>query len=173
MIFTSGRLSHGVWQQIVQVPLDSVLFPISTYLLNVLKKIKIDLSSGSWWFSLELRQLRLRNKIKALYLYDLHTEEHMILYRKGTVSIADQYCLTTTIDNRWEVGGCLSDSQCVPEFKFGFSSDHVHVFKFVAESPRCGPEVAMVSTFLKSYLTSLLFAGIWIQMTKLVTVFAL
>ena len=70
----------------------------------------------------------------------------MILYRKGTVSIADQYCLTTTIDNRWEVGECLSVSQCVPEFKFGFSSDHVHVFKFVAESPRCGPEVAMVSS---------------------------
>ena len=97
----------------------------------------------------------------------------MILYRKGTVSIADQYCLTTTIDNRWEVGECLSVSQCVPEFKFGFSSDHVHVFKFVAESPRCGPEVAMVSTFSKSHLTFLLFAGIWIQMTKLVTVFAL
>ena len=95
----------------MQVPLDSVLFPISTYLLNVLKKIKIDLSSGSWWFSLELRQLRLRNKIKALYLYDLQTEEHMILYRKGTVSIADQYCLTTTIDNRWEVGECLSVSE--------------------------------------------------------------
>ena len=85
----------------MQVPLDSVLFPISTYLLNVLKKIKIDLSSGSWWFSLELRQLRLRNKIKALYLYDLHTEEHMILYRKGVVTISDQYCLTTTLDNRY------------------------------------------------------------------------
>lgn len=88
----------------MKVPLDSVLFPISTYLLNVLRKIKIDLSSvGAWWFSLEMRQLRLRDNIKALYLYDLETEEHMILYRKGTVSIADQYCLTTTIDNRIQV----------------------------------------------------------------------
>ena len=86
----------------VQVPLDSVLFPLSTYLLNVLKKIKIDLSEvGSWWFSLEMRQLRLRNNTKALYLYDLLTEENMILYRKGVVTISDQYCLTTTLDNRY------------------------------------------------------------------------
>ena len=86
------------------VPLNSVLFPISTYLLNVLKKIKIDLSEGSWWFSYEMRQLRLRSNIHALYLYDLNTEEHMILYRKGTVSIADQYSLATTIDNRYQGG---------------------------------------------------------------------
>ena len=39
--------------------------------------------------------------MKALYLYDLETEEHMILYRKGTVTISDQYCLTTTLDNRY------------------------------------------------------------------------
>ena len=114
----------NLWQENGQVPLNSVLFPISTYLLNVLKKIKIDLSEGSWWFSYEMRQLRLRSNIHALYLYDLQTEEHMILYRKGTVSIADQYSLATTIDNRYQGDqGIKSHSRYFSAgFKFGFSS---------------------------------------------------
>ena len=49
-----------------QVPLDSILFPISTYLISVLKKMKVDLSEvGSWWFSFEMRKLRLRQNIKV------------------------------------------------------------------------------------------------------------
>lgn len=58
---------------------------------------------GSWWFSLEMRKLRLRQNIKALYLYDLITEEQMLLYKRGKVSIQDEYILTTTIDSRIEV----------------------------------------------------------------------
>lgn len=58
---------------------------------------------GSWWFSLEMRKLRLRQNIKALYLYDLVTEEQMLLYKRGKVTIQDEYILTTTIDSRIEV----------------------------------------------------------------------
>jgi len=58
---------------------------------------------GSWWFSLEMRKLRLRQNIKALYLYDLVTEEQMLLYKRGTVTMQDEYKLTTTIDSRIEV----------------------------------------------------------------------
>jgi len=87
-----------------KVPLNSILFPISTYLINVLKKIKLDMNEiGSWWFSLEMRKLRLRQNIKALYLYDLVTEEQMLLYKRGKVTIQDEYILTTTIDSRIEV----------------------------------------------------------------------
>jgi len=87
-----------------KVPLNSILFPISTYLLNVLKKIKLDMNEiGSWWFSLEMRKLRLRQNIKALYLYDLVTEEQMLLYKRGKVTMQDDYILTTTIDSRIEV----------------------------------------------------------------------
>jgi len=87
-----------------KVPLNSILFPISTYLISVLKKIKLDMNEiGSWWFSLEMRKLRLRQNIKALYLYDLVTEEQMLLYKRGKVTIQDEYILTTTIDSRIEV----------------------------------------------------------------------
>lgn len=87
-----------------KVPLNSILFPISTYLINVLKKIKLDMNEiGSWWFSLEMRKLRLRQNIKALYLFDLVTEEQMLLYKRGKVSMQDEYILTTTIDSRIEV----------------------------------------------------------------------
>jgi len=87
-----------------KVPLNSILFPISTYLINVLKKIKLDMTEiGSWWFSLEMRKLRLRQNIKALYLYDIMTQEQMLLYKRGTVTIQDEYILTTTIDSRIEV----------------------------------------------------------------------
>jgi len=70
----------------------------------VLKKIKLDMNEiGSWWFSLEMRKLRLRQNIKALYLYDLVTEEQMLLYKRGKVTMQDDYILTTTIDSRIEV----------------------------------------------------------------------
>jgi len=58
---------------------------------------------GSWWFSLEMRKLRLRQNIKALYLYDLVTEEQMLLYKRGQVTMQDEYFLATTIDSRIEV----------------------------------------------------------------------
>jgi len=87
-----------------KVPLDSILFPISTYLISVLKKMKVDLSEvGSWWFSFEMRKLRLRQNIKALYLYDLLTEEQMLLYKRGKVTMQDEYILSTTIDSRIQV----------------------------------------------------------------------
>ena len=60
---------------------------------------------GSWWFSLEMKQLRLRSNIKAMYLYDLETEEHMVLYRRGMVNICDEYTLNTTISDRYH-GSC-------------------------------------------------------------------
>jgi len=50
-----------------------------------------------------MRKLRLRQNIKALYLYDLVTEEQMLLYKRGKVTIQDEYILTTTIDSRIEV----------------------------------------------------------------------
>ena len=131
-------LKVNLRQENGQIPLNSVLFPISTYLLNVLKKIKIDLSEGSWWFSYEMRQLRLRSNIHALYLYDLQTEEHMILYRKGTVSMADHYSLATTIDNRYQgdQGIQVHSGYFSAGFKFGFSSKNQIMstcFKFEAE----------------------------------------
>ena len=55
---------------------------------------------GSWWFSLEMRQLRLRRRVKAVYLYDLETSEAMVLYRRGRVTITDEYSLNTTLNNR-------------------------------------------------------------------------
>jgi len=58
---------------------------------------------GSWWFSLEMRKLRLRQNIKALYLYDLVTEEQMLLYKRGQVTMQDEYFHATTIDSRIEV----------------------------------------------------------------------
>eukprot|EP00091_Calanus_sinicus_P005623 TRINITY_DN16084_c0_g1_i1.p1 TRINITY_DN16084_c0_g1~~TRINITY_DN16084_c0_g1_i1.p1 ORF type:complete len:110 (-),score=10.82 TRINITY_DN16084_c0_g1_i1:85-414(-) len=65
------------------------------------QEIKLDMNEiGSWWFSLEMRKLRLRQNIKALYLYDLVTEEQMLLYKRGKVTIQDEYILTTTIDSR-------------------------------------------------------------------------
>jgi len=66
--------------------------------------MKLDLSEvGSWWFNFEMRKLRLRQNIKALYLYDLLTEEQMLLYKRGKVTMQDEYILSTTIDSRIQV----------------------------------------------------------------------
>ena len=47
-----------------------------------------------------MRQLRLRRRVKAVYLYDLETSEAMVLYRRGRVTITDEYSLNTTLNNR-------------------------------------------------------------------------
>jgi len=87
-----------------QIPVDSILFPLSTYLLSALKKIKQELHEvGDWWHGLEMRKLRLRHNIKALYLYDTYTDEQMILYRTGLVTLHDMYTHTCTVQKRVEV----------------------------------------------------------------------
>lgn len=87
-----------------QVPLNSILFPISTYLLASLRRVRLDMSEvGAWWWGLEMRQLRLRPRVKALYMFDTETEEHMLLYRRGEVNIGDEYTLNTVISDRIQV----------------------------------------------------------------------
>ena len=84
-----------------QIPFNSILFPISTYLVPALRKIRLDVSEvGSWWWGLEMRQLRLRPDTKVVYMFDMETEEHMVLYRRGKVNIKDQYTFNTVISNR-------------------------------------------------------------------------
>jgi len=58
---------------------------------------------GAWWWGLEMRQLRLRPRVKALYMFDIETEEHMLLYRRGEVNIRDEYTLNTVISDRIQV----------------------------------------------------------------------
>lgn len=99
--WTPGTPSQTPELRLNQIPLNSVLFPLSTYVLATLKRIRLNLSEvGSWWFSLEMRQLRLRRRVKAVYLYDLETSEAMVLYRRGRVTITDEYSLNTTLNNR-------------------------------------------------------------------------
>ena len=47
-----------------------------------------------------MRQLRLRPNTKAVYMFDMETEEHMVLYRRGKVNMGDQYTFNTVISNR-------------------------------------------------------------------------
>ena len=54
-----------------------------------------------------MRQLRLRRRVKAVYLYDLETSEAMVLYRRGRVTITDEYSLNTTLNNRSQHGWIL------------------------------------------------------------------
>lgn len=93
-----------------KIPPDSVLFPISTYLIKLLNNLAHDISEvgawcsmPAWWYSLEMRKLRLRQNINALYLYDTVTEEQMLLYRPGKVTLDSQYSRTSTIASRLEV----------------------------------------------------------------------
>jgi len=60
-------------------------------------------SMPPWWYSLEMRKLRLRQNINALYLYDTVTEEQMLLYRPGKVTLDSNYSRTSTIASRLEV----------------------------------------------------------------------
>jgi len=93
-----------------KIPPSSVLFPLSTHLIKLLNSLALDISEvgawcsmPAWWYSLEMRQLRLRQNINALYLYDTMTEEQMLLYRPGRVTLDSQYYRTSTIDSRLEV----------------------------------------------------------------------
>ena len=47
-----------------------------------------------------MRQLRLRPDTKAVYMFDMQTKEHMVLYRRGKVAMSDQYTFNTVISNR-------------------------------------------------------------------------
>ena len=85
-----------------QVPLNSILFPLSTYLLASLRRVRLDMSEA-WCWGLDMRQLRLRPRVKALYMFDTETEEHMLLYRRGEVSIGDEYTLNSVISDRIQV----------------------------------------------------------------------
>ena len=70
------------------------------------------------WYNLEMRQLRLRHDIKVrklsmsstkyfssqgLYLYDLHTDEQMLVYRPDTVTMDCEFTKASTIAARLEV----------------------------------------------------------------------
>lgn len=108
----SGLLSHWYCRpdQPSQVHADSVLFPLSTYLTGLLTSLARKLSDlgawcsmPPWWYTLEMRKLRLRHDIKGLYLYDRLTDEQLILYRPGCISLASQYTRTASIVARMEV----------------------------------------------------------------------
>jgi len=93
-----------------EIPTDSVLFPLSTYITGFLATLAVDLNQlgawcqmPSWWYNLEMRQLRLRQDIKGLYLYDLHTDEQMLVYKPNTVTMHCEFTKTSTIASRLEV----------------------------------------------------------------------
>jgi len=93
-----------------EIPTDSVLFPLSTYITGFLATLAADLSQlgawcqmPSWWYNLEMRQLRLRQDIKGLYLYDLHTDEQMLVYKPDTVTMHCEFTKASTIASRLEV----------------------------------------------------------------------
>lgn len=93
-----------------KVPHDSVLYPISHYLTTLIANLAADLcevgawcAMPAWWYSLEMRQLRLRHNIKGLYLYDNHTEEQMVVYRPDTITMDSSYTRVTTIATRLDV----------------------------------------------------------------------
>jgi len=93
-----------------EIPTDSVLFPLSTYLTGFLATLAADLSQlgawcqmPPWWYNLEMRQLRLRHDIKGLYLYDLHTDEQMLVYKPDTVTMDCEFTKASTIAARLEV----------------------------------------------------------------------
>lgn len=108
----TGLLSHWYCRpdHRSQVPADSVLFPLSIYLTGLLTLLSRELSDigawcsmPPWWYTLEMRKLRLRHDIKGLYLYDRLTDEQLVLYRPGSVSLASQYTRTASIAARLEV----------------------------------------------------------------------
>jgi len=93
-----------------KIPQDSVLFPISRHLIKLLNNLAQDISEvgalcsmPAWWYGLEMRQLRLRQNINALYLYDTLTDEQMLLYRPGQVTLDSEYSRTFTIASRLQV----------------------------------------------------------------------
>jgi len=93
-----------------KVPADSILFPLSHYLVQLLTTLAQDLSNmGSWvpmpawWHGLEMRKLRLRHNIKGLYLYDTHTCDGMVLYQSGQVTMHSTFTPSSTIASRLEV----------------------------------------------------------------------
>jgi len=93
-----------------KIPPDSVLFPLSRYLVSLVSSLGRQLSSlgtwvalPDWWNSLEMRKLRLRHNIKGLYLYDSQTKEQMLLYKPGTVTMDCHFTRASTIASRLEV----------------------------------------------------------------------
>ena len=84
-----------------------------------------------------MRQLRLRRRVKAVYLYDLETSEAMVLYRRGRVTITDEYSLNTTLNNRSQHGCIL----CCSTFNWilqdssldSMTTDFFQLLKFFVE----------------------------------------